>query len=167
MITQEKAPAQVGTGIGGHSYNQPRHYSPNGLEALLSAAEKVRKTGEGQWLITCPAHDDGRPSTSVKELADGTILLHCFAGCTAAEIVQAAGLELADLFPDKGSYSPPKRRGERRIPYRDILKALSHEIHIAAVIAADIKEHRECDQATFDRLALAAARIADAQGGEL
>lgn len=53
----------------------------------------------------CPAHQgDGRtkgrsPSLSVAETAEGAVLLHCHAGCSAADVAAAAGLDLADLFP--------------------------------------------------------------------
>src|SRR5262245_28022373 len=32
-----------------------------------------------QWSARCPAHADSRPSLSVTELNDGTLLIHCFA----------------------------------------------------------------------------------------
>ena len=47
----------------------------------------------------CPAHDDTRNSLSIGEDEDGTVLLHCFVGCTTEHIVAAIGLSLADLFP--------------------------------------------------------------------
>lgn len=55
----------------------------------------------------CPHHQleatPGRsPSLSIGETPEGGVLIHCFSGCTAGEIVQAAGLQLADLFPEQG-----------------------------------------------------------------
>ncbi|MDB9943426.1 toprim domain-containing protein [Octadecabacter sp.] len=52
---------------------------------------KARKCGHG-WVDICPAHNDQNPSLSVGLGADGTLLLHCFAGCAFSAIVQAAGL---------------------------------------------------------------------------
>jgi len=46
-----------------------------------------------------PAHDDQNPSLDVRELADGRLLIICRAGCGSADIVDAVGLELSDLFP--------------------------------------------------------------------
>lgn len=56
----------------------------------------------GRWsgsagLCRCPAHDDRRPSLSVR-IGRTSLLLHCFAGCTAADILRslrAAGRPIA------------------------------------------------------------------------
>lgn len=62
------------------------------LDAEIRAKNIVEKLG-GVWRGTkgecrCPAHDDGSPSLSVR-LGDTAILFHCFAGCTAIEIMKA------------------------------------------------------------------------------
>ena len=54
-------------------------------------------------MTCCPAHDDSNPSLSVSEADDGRVLLKCFARCSTPDIVEAAGLTMADLFPDKGN----------------------------------------------------------------
>lgn len=36
----------------------------------------------------CPAHDDGTPSLSMS-LKDGKFLVHCYAGCDQAAVVEA------------------------------------------------------------------------------
>jgi DNA primase len=51
------------------------------VETLLSQLDKVRKTGTGTWTACCPAHAAKSPSLAIRELADSTVLLHCFAGC--------------------------------------------------------------------------------------
>jgi len=47
----------------------------------------------------CPAHDDERPSLSIKLTDDGRILLQCFAGCSIEQILAALRLTKADLIP--------------------------------------------------------------------
>ncbi|WP_295471172.1 virulence-associated protein E [uncultured Pseudomonas sp.] len=69
------------------------------LENVLSRLDKVKSAGAGKWNACCPAHDDKSPSLSIKEASDGVVLLKCWAGCTALDIVCAIGLELRDLFP--------------------------------------------------------------------
>jgi hypothetical protein len=69
------------------------------LDRMLPLLEKVKHTEQGRWLARCPAHDDRSPSLAVRELDDGRVLLHCFAGCSVQEIVSSVGLELSDLFP--------------------------------------------------------------------
>jgi putative DNA primase/helicase len=66
------------------------------LTAAL-AARGCRGRGSS-W--TCPAHDDRRPSLSVREGADGRLLLKCHRGCSLEEILAALGLVERDLFPD-------------------------------------------------------------------
>jgi len=66
-------------------------------EKILDLLQGVAPTGNG-WTALCPAHDDQRPSLSITDGDDGRCLLKCFRGCSAAAIVAALGLELADLF---------------------------------------------------------------------
>ena len=82
------------------------------LDKVLSYLDKVKPSGANNWKACCPAHDDKNPSLAITETSDGTILLKCWAGCTAQGIVSAIGLELRDLFP-----------GERREPRGQIGRA--------------------------------------------
>jgi hypothetical protein len=50
-----------------------------------------------KWTVQCPAHDDRDPSLSVREAPDGSVLLHCFAGCKTFDVLQALGLGWADI----------------------------------------------------------------------
>lgn len=72
------------------------------LALILDRLESPRKTSDG-FLARCPSHDDRTPSLSVSEASDGRVLIHCFAGCSAKEILGAIHLELADLFPGHSS----------------------------------------------------------------
>jgi len=45
----------------------------------------------------CPAHEDNTESLSVSEGAGGKILLKCFAGCDTKAVLNAVGLNFADL----------------------------------------------------------------------
>lgn len=51
-----------------------------------------------QHSVHCPAHDDNNASLSVGVKPDGTIGVHCHAGCTPEAVCAALGLTLADLF---------------------------------------------------------------------
>lgn len=61
------------------------------IERLQTMGRKVRRQSSG-WMCQCPAHDDGNPSLSVKEEGPDGLLVHCFAGCSFEEILEAAGL---------------------------------------------------------------------------
>lgn len=82
------------------------------LEDILSRMEGV-KGGGGQYSAKCPAHDDQRASLSVSTGQDGKILLHCHAGCTVPEILDAMGLKEADLFPEGTQKAPCKPQEAR------------------------------------------------------
>jgi len=72
------------------------------IEVILSKLEKVSRKGKDSYMACCPAHDDKTPSLALSELADGRILIKCFAGCETLEVLQAVGLEMGSLFPDGG-----------------------------------------------------------------
>ena len=52
-------------------------------------------------MARCPAHNDHTPSLSVAVGSDGRILLRCHAGCPTSEVVEALGLTMADLQPER------------------------------------------------------------------
>jgi len=58
-----------------------------------------QKAGGG-WLARCPAHDDRKPSLSIREGDDGKVLVHCHAGCDQSEVI--AALRSRGLWPDIG-----------------------------------------------------------------
>ena len=71
------------------------------IHVLLDRLTHVKQTRPNRWQARCPAHDDRSPSLAITETAEGTILIKCWAGCGAGEIVGAVGLELKDLFPPR------------------------------------------------------------------
>ncbi len=106
------------------------------IDVFLSCLEGVKSTGQSKWAARCPAHGDKTPSLAVKAGADGTVLLHCFAGCTAHEIVSAVGLELSDLFPKSESGKPQRKPWNAA----DILRAVKHELFIIATMAEAMRK---------------------------
>ncbi len=128
------------------------------LGPLLALLDGVRTTGGDRWLCKCPSHEDRSPSLSVRETSDGTILLKCFAGCSALEVVHALGLELKDLFPAPMPNAGPRRHA-LRIPARDLLELLSHETSVIEIFVADLLKRRTATEADWQRLAEAVTRI--------
>lgn len=91
------------------------------LEVVQRALASHGCKGKGtSW--QCPGHEDERPSLSVTEGDDGRVLLKCWAGCAAENIVAVLGLKMSDLFPP---------REEKHIgdvyPYRDEVGAVVFE----------------------------------------
>jgi hypothetical protein len=78
------------------------------FEDVLDKLEVASRNGE-KAMCFCPAHDDrNSPSLSLKA-ENGTLLLHCFAGCHPEDIVTKIGLGMKDLFSEGGGGSsiPP------------------------------------------------------------
>jgi hypothetical protein len=118
-------------------------------DKLLSRLDGVHQVAHGRWRARCPAHDGkNRDVLSIGETTDGTVLLKCFHGCSAAEVVAAVGLDLADLFPASdwqatGAHAARPRRPRVDWPAlilaaeRDLLlcKIALHKIAIGRPIA--------------------------------
>jgi hypothetical protein len=88
------------------------------LEDFISRLDNYRSTGTDKYIARCPAHEDRSPSLTVGLGRDGGIILHCFAGCSAQDVVESVGMSMSDLFPDDGYES---RTGGRRLPQADEL----------------------------------------------
>ena len=119
----------------------------------------VKQTGSGKWLARCPAHDDKHPSLSVAEGDDGRVLVKCWSGCGAAEVVAAVGMSFSDLFPCKpiaGEFVP---RIKRPFSHRDILAALNFEMLIGSVALANLASGVELTDEDRERFWLAQQRI--------
>lgn len=127
-------------------------------ENILKCLDKVRKTGRNKWQACCPAHDDKGPSLAVRELDDGRVLIHCFAGCGAVEILDAVGLDWSALHPTKaaGDHLPKVRN-----PWNasDVFTALSLEILIAWNCAKRTANGETLTENEQKRLLLCATRM--------
>jgi hypothetical protein len=125
--------------------------------ALLERLRGVRPTGDGRWLARCPAHGDKRASLSIRELDDGRVLVHDFAGCSVESILDAIGLDFDVLFPPR----PMERaaRARQAYPAADVLRALADEALLVAVAAANLARGVELSGAERERLLVAAERI--------
>lgn len=128
------------------------------VETILQRLDKVRKTGPDKWQACCPAHDDSGPSLAIKETDDGRVLLHCFAGCGAAEVLDALGLEFSELFPPRidGQILPKVHK-----PWNasDVLSALAFEILVAVQFANKLINGDAITEEERSRLVLCASRL--------
>ena len=125
---------------------------------LLDRLSHVKATGPARWIACCPAHEDRSPSLSIRELDDARILLHCFAGCDAADVLGAVGLRLADLYPQRlPGHSYPATHS--RIPAADLLAIISQEATLIGLLAADMLTGKTISEVDWQRLSAAASRI--------
>jgi hypothetical protein len=126
------------------------------VTAILDRLQGVRANGSDRWNARCPAHADKSPSLSIRELPDGRVLLHCFAGCGAVQVLESVGLGWSDVFPKRLDL-PERRHG---IPASWALEVLNHEALIVGIVAADIAAGLTVSPADAERVAQAAGRIA-------
>lgn len=131
-------------------------------EALLAQLESFKRTGDGRWIARCPAHEDRRASLAVRELGDGRVLAHCFAGCSINEVLAAVGLEMSALFPEKITLDGKPER--RPFPAADVLRAVSFETLIVSLAAAQLAKGKPIAGDDLARLNLAASRLQAAAG---
>lgn len=127
-------------------------------ETILSRLERVKRTGAGRYQACCPAHDDRGPSLSVRELDDGRVLVHCFAGCDVHSVLSALGLTFDDLFPPRDLGQHAKREG-RSFPATDILRAIAFEVLVVAVAGSAMLAGEPFNAVDRDRLFTAVGRI--------
>lgn len=135
---------------------------------LLGRLERVRKSGRG-WTAKCPAHEDRTASLSIAQGEGGACLVHCFAGCSAADVALAAGLTLADLFPKRPTASmsfaerAALREHGRQAQWRAALNVLGFEAKIVQIFGRDLMAKRVPTDEDCERLILACNRIDDAR----
>lgn len=87
------------------------------IEQFLSLLSTVTAKTGGRYAALCPAHGDKSPSLSVMP-GDQAILVKCWSGCTAKEIVTAMKLTMKDLWYD----GPVDRAALRKARDRKLLE---------------------------------------------
>lgn len=127
------------------------------IDSLLNSLDKIKKTGADRWIARCPAHADKSPSLSIR-LIDDRILLHCFSGCGVDEVVNAIGLNLADLMPDRVPFDGTKPI-KSKIPASDLLAFIHFEATIVLLAASNMVNGKPLSESSFLRLKLAYDRL--------
>ncbi|MGH3524728.1 MAG: AAA family ATPase, partial [Mycobacterium sp.] len=86
------------------------------LDALRDHGSRVDER-DGRSMAQCPAHNDGHPSLAVTRI-DGSVLLHCHAGCDIGAVLAPLSLTPRDLYDDpRGAvYAYPDGRNVHRSP---------------------------------------------------
>jgi len=107
------------------------------IENILSRLDGVKEIRANQWVAICPSHDDKHPSLAVKRGDNNCVLIKCWAGCSAVDVVDSIGFDLKDLFEQSIDFRKPSR--ERLYPnYKKILQMLRHEVMLLWLIAEDM-----------------------------
>jgi hypothetical protein len=129
-------------------------------DTLLSRLQRVKRTGPGKWIASCPTREDKSPSLAIREMDDGRVLLHDFGGDSVEAILGAVGLSFADLYPPQPvTNAKPVRR-----PFNasEVLSLVAFESTVAVVIVSDIVKREGATEQDLDRLLMAAQRLGNA-----
>ena len=131
------------------------------IDYLLACLEGVRATAADRWIARCPAHDDKSPSLNIRAMDDGRLLIHCFAGCPAIDIVAAIGMELSDLFPPQAI----QHAKSERLPFStsDALRCLAFEATFLLLVSRDLADGKPLKDADHTRLLVSTTRIGEAE----
>ena len=83
-------------------------------------------------------------SLAISQTPDGLILIHCFSGCGASDILSAIGLSLRDLYPDSDGRMDWRKEADRKRNYeREASDAFAREIRLTyenAVLKNKLKQ---------------------------
>jgi hypothetical protein len=94
---------------------------------------------------------------TVSETADGRILMHCFShDCSIGDICGAIGIEVSDLFPDDPTFAYAEKEP---ISPRDAFEAISYELTVIGVVAADFSKHKPVSKDDYERFLVAINRV--------
>ena len=90
------------------------------MATILAGLNGVRRRSGGHMAL-CPAHADTNVSLSVGRGREGRIVVKCFAGCGATEIMAALGLPMSLLFADarRDPATNPRKVNTSSVPARE------------------------------------------------
>ncbi len=167
MIIKRKAPAATGASPSKHRRYDPSHSNNSDtvtpLDRLMAKLDRIRQNGKG-YTACCPAHDDRNASLSLSQADNGSVLMHCFAGCETAEILAAIGLQSCDLFPHRlRPETPEQRRAARRdamqANWSAALNVLAAEVTVVHCACNTLKNGQPLTDDDTTRLHIAHNRI--------
>ena len=126
------------------------------IPRILARLTSVRSINDLHWRADCPCCGSKNQAVAITLTPKGKVLLQCFAGCKAAEILGSIGLGLRDLYPQ----SPAEAKaGAKMAKQRSDLRALQTELHILLTAVYDRLEGRCLTAPDQQRESLALSRI--------
>lgn len=143
------------------------HVDSATAEPLLQRLDGVQKSGNG-WRAKCPACGGSSRKVAIAE-RDGRVLVHCFGGCKAIEVLEAVGLSWPDIMPPRHWPDNPEqhrqaRRAMREVGWSAALETVALEATIALFAARELYFTGGLEVEDGQRLALAVERLTGAQG---
>lgn len=169
MSRYENAPAFART-RGANQNTLQRNYSTDPETRLLGLLENVRTVGQGTHRADCPNGHRSRGSLSITLKDDGMLLVKCHSGCTTLEVLNAVGLELANLYdrPVTVNMSPGQRRELREkvkmARWKSARPDILIEMQVLLSFGGQAYRGEPISDADMDRMKIAGVRIRNALG---
>ena len=159
---QRRSPAGEGEASGMSASGRTFHVQSATAEPLLQRLERVQKAGNG-WRARCPACGGTSAKLTVTE-SDGRVLLHCFGGCRAIDVLESVGLGWPDIMPPRTWPESPEERRRARQAQREAgavaaIDVLAIEATVIRLAARQVSTWQPLSAADDDRLMLACDRI--------
>jgi hypothetical protein len=86
---------------------------------VLKSLPRAREDGKDGFYVSCPTdrHTNGDRSAGlhVSMSEDGSVLVHCFAGCDLRDILRAVDLQSQDLYRDTPQVRSARSKAARAI----------------------------------------------------
>lgn len=171
---RQSPPTRAGSGEARRLGGQPNYTTVNSdpYERLLAVHQQItgyQARGSGRHVrISCPACGTGTLKVSVSRADNGSVLIHAFCGHSPAEVLDALGLSLSDLFPlrDFHRLTDDQKRELRRQTLMSrwlaALAVLDKEAYVALAAANQLAEEVPLSAEDLARLRVATVRIFDA-----
>lgn len=145
-----------------HASGRGFHVDTASAEPLLQRLEGVAKAGKG-WRARCPACEGRSRKLSIAE-SDGRVLIYCFAGCKAIEVLEAVGLGWPDVMPPRHWPDTPEerrraRRAIREAGWASALSVLTLEAKIIQLAAHELATVGGLEPVDITRLDQAVERV--------
>lgn len=86
------------------------------IDEILAQLKSVRRAGDRKWMACCCAHDDRKPSLSIREVEGGRVLLNCFSGCSYESIAAILGINQRQPRPAPRRAAPIRKAIEDKPP---------------------------------------------------
>jgi CHC2 zinc finger len=134
------------------------------IDLILSLLSKVRRRQPHQFSAICPAHEDKSPSLSVRQKPDGSVLIHCFGGCSIYEITAALGLDMSDLYPPSELSGREPKRINSLLKAPQALELLDDEANLVAIASAGLGNGVLLSEEDLIRVLKASGRISLLRG---
>lgn len=139
----------------------------NPFHIVASALEqrgRVRYFGSNQLRAACPCCGERNTNTFSAKAGDtGAVLVKCWkSDCTPAQIADALGLEVTDLFPPREREAGKPASAPRRVgmlPPMQALELIASEAFLVMVAAENLANGHSLTDTDRQRLRDAAARI--------